>query len=118
MRRAYRYRLWTNANQERELSIMLESHRRLYNACLQQRKTAYEGEHRSVKYTEQSAWFKSERTVNPFFANLNFSSAQATLLRLDKAFANFFRRVREGNIKAGYPRFKVRDRFDSFTFPA
>src|SRR5579884_2033193 len=118
MRRAYRYRLWTNANQERELGIMLESHRRLYNACLQQRKTAYESERRSVKYTEQSAWFKVERTVNPFFAALNFSSAQATLRRLDKAFANFFCRIQEGNGKPGYPRFKSRDRFDSFTFPA
>jgi hypothetical protein len=46
MRRAFHYRLWTNANQERELGIMLESHRRLYNACLQQRKMAYESEQR------------------------------------------------------------------------
>jgi putative transposase len=118
MRRAFRYRLWTNANQERELAVLLETHRRLYNACLEQRKTAYETAKRSVRYTEQSAWFKTERATNPFFAALNFSSAQATMRRLDKAFANFFRRVREGNDKPGYPRFKGRDRFDSFTFPA
>jgi putative transposase len=118
MRRAFRYRLWTNANQERELGSLLESHRRLYNACLEQRKTAYETQRRSVRYTEQSAWFKAERVTNPFFAALNFSSAQATMRRLDRAFANFFRRVREGNDKPGYPRFKGRDRFDSFTFPA
>ena len=30
MFRAYKFRLWTNANQERELGIMLETHRRLY----------------------------------------------------------------------------------------
>ena len=41
MLRAYKYRLWTNTSQERELGIMLETHRRLYNACLEQRKTAY-----------------------------------------------------------------------------
>jgi hypothetical protein len=32
MFRAYKFRLWTNSDQERELSIMLETHRRLYNA--------------------------------------------------------------------------------------
>lgn len=117
MRRAYRYRLWTNVNQERELAVMLESHRRLYNACLEQRKTAYEAEQRSVRYTEQSAWFKGERVVNPFFARLNFSSAQATMRRLDRAFQAFFRRCAAGE-KPGYPRFKGRDHFDSIEFPA
>jgi putative transposase len=92
--------------------------RRLYNACLNQRQAAYETEGRSVKYTEQSAWFKHERGVNPYFAQLNFSSAQATMRRLDKAFQNFFRRVQEGNGKPGYPRFKSRDHYDSIEFPS
>ena len=118
MRRAYKYRLFTNRNQERELGIMLESHRRLYNACLEQRKVGYETEKRSVKYTEQSAWFKAERVVNPYFARLNFSSAQATMRRLEKAYQNFFRRVKQGEEEVGYPRFKARDRFDSIEFPA
>jgi putative transposase len=118
MRRAYKYRLWTNANQERELATALETHRRLYNACLEQRKTAWEAEKRGVKYVEQSAWFKSQRTTNSFFAKLNFSSAQATMRRLDKAFANFFRRIQQGEAKAGHPRFKSRDRYDSIEFPS
>ncbi|MGH7170501.1 MAG: RNA-guided endonuclease InsQ/TnpB family protein [Gemmataceae bacterium] len=117
MRRAFRYRLWTNANQERELAIALESHRRLYNTCLEQRKAAYENEQCSVTYTEQSAWFKSQRAVNPYFAHLNFSSAQATMRRLDRAFQAFFRRGAAGE-KPGYPRFKSKDRFDSIEFPA
>jgi putative transposase len=117
MRRACKFRLYPNVNQTRELDIMLESHRRLYNACLEQRKTAYETEKRSVYYADQSAWFKGERTVNPYFARLNFSSAQATMRRLDKAFVAFFRRCKSGG-KPGYPRFKGRDRFDSIEFPA
>ena len=118
MRRAFKYRLWTNATQGRELAAALETHRRLYNACLEQRKTAWETERRSVRYVQQSAWFKAQRAANPFFARLNFSSAQATMRRLDKAFSNFFRRVKEGAAKVGYPRFKGRDRFDSIEFPA
>jgi putative transposase len=117
MFRAYKFRLEPNVNQTRELEIALESHRRLYNACLGQRKAAYETERKSIKYTDQSAWFKTERAVNPFFARLNFSSAQATMRRLDKAFQAFFRRVKAGE-KPGYPRFKGRDRFDGFTYPS
>ena len=118
MRRAYKFRLWTNANQERELAAMLETHRRLYNACLDQRKARYEAEKVTVKYAAQSARFKAERATNPFYARLNFSSAQATMRRLDKSFANFFRRVKAKAGKAGYPRFRGRDRYDSVEFPA
>jgi len=117
MRRAYTFRLWTNANQERELEIALESHRRLYNACLDQRKRAWEEDRRSVSYPDQSAWFKAERAVNPYFARLNYSSAQATMRRLDLAYRAFFRRVKAGETP-GYPRLKARDRFESVTFPS
>jgi putative transposase len=41
---------------------------------------------------------------------------QDVLRRLDKTFKAFFRRVRHGE-KAGYPRFKGRNRYDSFTYP-
>jgi putative transposase len=115
--RAFKYRLWTNPNQERELATMLETHRRLYNSCLDERKTRYEAEKVTVRYAEESARFKAERATNPFYARLNFSSAQATIRRLDRAFADFFRRLKAGQ-RAGYPRFKGRDRFDSVGFPA
>jgi putative transposase len=117
MLRTHKYRLWTNRNQEHELSIMLETHRRLYNACLAQRKTEYEAEKRTIKYKEQSSWYKSQRRANSYFARLNFSSAQATMRRLDKAFTAFFRRIKAGE-KPGYPRFKPVDRFMSIEFPA
>lgn len=116
MRRAYKFRLYPNTDQERELGIALETHRRLWNACLDQRKTAWETEKRPVRYVGQSAWFKVERTANPYFARLNFSSAQATMRRLDKAFVAFFRRCKSGG-KPGYPRFKSCNRYDSIEFP-
>ena len=117
MIRTFKYRLWLNRNQERELGIMLETHRHLYNTCLEQRKSAYENEKRSITYGEQSSWYKSQRASNPYFARLNFSSAQATMRRLDKAFTAFFRRIKTGD-KSGYPRFKNADRFFSIEFPA
>jgi putative transposase len=38
------------------------------------------------------------------------------LRRLDKAFTNFFGRLKKGE-KPGYPRFKGKYRYDSFTYP-
>lgn len=116
MRRAFKYRLFPNRTQRRELDAMVETHRRLYNAALAERKDAYASSKTSVKYGEQSARFKAERATNPYYARLNFSSAQATLRRLDKAYAAFFRRVKAGQ-RPGYPRFKGRDHFDTVEFP-
>jgi putative transposase len=46
----------------------------------------------------------------------SFSSQQATLRRLNRAFAGFFRRVKAGETP-GYPRFKSAHRFDSVEWP-
>jgi putative transposase len=116
VRRAFKFRIKTNRTQERELATMRETHRRLYNACLDERKSAYEADGSTVKYTDQSARFTEERKTNPFYARINFSSAQATMRRLDKAYRAFFRRVKAGE-EPGFPRFKGRDRFDSVEFP-
>lgn len=95
---------------------MLDTHRHLYNRALADRKDAWEQEQRSVRYGDQSAQLKAERTINPYLAQTNFSSCQATLRRLDKTFQAFFRRLKAGE-KPGYPRFKGRDRFDTVEYP-
>jgi putative transposase len=117
VRKAFKFRLFTHANQERELDIALETHRRLYNTYLDYRELAYSQYGVTLSYVDCSRWFKHQRETNPYFARLNFSSAQATMRRLDKAFRAFFRRVKAGE-DPGYPRFKGRDRFDSIEFPS
>ena len=47
----------------------------------------------------------------------NYSACQDVLRRVEKTFKAFLRRVKAGQ-KAGYPRFKSRRRFDSYTFPS
>src|SRR5262245_512943 len=99
------------------MSTMLETHRHLYNDALAERKQAWELSQRSVSYGEQSGHLKVNRKTNPFLAMTNFSSCQATLRRLDKAFQAFFRRVQAGETP-GYPRFKGRNRFATVEFPS
>lgn len=115
MHKTYRYRLFTNASQERELGSTLESHRRLYNAALDGRQLCWETAGVGWNYYDQSRWFTAQRKLNPYFANLNASSAQQTLMNLDKAYKAFFDRCKRGE-KPGHPRFKSRDRFESFAY--
>ncbi|MFF4352563.1 RNA-guided endonuclease InsQ/TnpB family protein [Streptomyces sp. NPDC001530] len=118
MIRAYKFLLRPTVRQAQALREMLVDHCCLYNGALQERRDAWR--HRSktsIRYGGQSAQLKEIRTFDPERqGRWSFSSQQATLRRLDKAFQAFFRRVRNGE-KPGYPRFKGAGRFDTVTFP-
>lgn len=117
MRKAFVFRLYPTRAQEAALATCVETHRRLYNRALYDRKAAWETEQRTVRYGDQSASLKTERRTNEYLAKTNYSSCQATLRRLDRAFAAFFRRVKSGETP-GYPRFKGQNRFDTVEFPS
>ncbi len=116
MRRAYTFRLRPTARQHVALGHCLASHRELYNAALQERRDAWRLRGTGVSYGDQSAQLKEIRKARPDAAVWSFSSQQATLCRLNRAFASFFRRVKSGEAP-GYPRFKSAHRFDSVEWP-
>jgi len=51
----------------------------------------------------------------PEYRTVGSQVLQDVIQRLDRAFQGFFRRVKAGNAKAGFPRFKSFARYDSFT---
>ncbi|MDQ8704668.1 transposase [Streptomyces sp. LHD-70] len=118
MIRAYKFLLRPTARQTAALGEMLRDHCSLYNGALQERRDAYRHTSKtSIKYGDQSAQLKEIRAFDPERqGRWSFSSQQATLRRLDKAFAAFFRRVKGGQTP-GYPRFKGVGHFDTVTFP-
>ncbi|MFR9726298.1 RNA-guided endonuclease InsQ/TnpB family protein [Streptomyces sp. MS19] len=118
MIRAYKFLLRPTAGQAAALGEMLRDHCSLYNGALQERRDAYRHVSKtSVRYGDQSAQLKEIRAFDPECqGRWSFSSQQATLRRLDKAFAGFFRRVKAGQTP-GYPRFKGVGHFDTVTFP-
>ena len=116
MRRAYVFRLRPTSRQHTALAACVQSHRELYNAALQERRDAWSHSETRINYGDQSAQLTDIRAVRPDVAVWSFSSQQATLRRLNKAFAGFFRRVKARQ-KAGYPRFKGKTRFDSVEWP-
>ncbi|WP_432870374.1 RNA-guided endonuclease InsQ/TnpB family protein [Microbispora rosea] len=117
VRRSFTFLLRPTAKQAAALAACLEDHRVLYNAALEHRRTAYRKAGVTVRYGDQSAELKHIRADDPEGqGRWSFSSQQATLRRLDKAFAAFFTRVREGRVP-GFPRFKGRGWFDTVTWP-
>lgn len=117
MRRSYKFLLRPTRRQEIALAACLEDHRTLYNAALEHRRTAYRMAGVTIRYGDQSAELKHIRADDPDGqGRWSFSSQQATLRRLDKAFAAFFRRVKAGQ-KPGFPRFKGRGWFDTVEWP-
>jgi putative transposase len=116
MRRAYVFRLRPTARQHVALAACVEAHRELYNAALQERRDAWAHSKTRINYGDQSAQLTGIRAARPDQAVWSFSSQQATLRRLNKAFGGFFRRVKAGQTP-GYPRFKGKARFDSVEWP-
>ncbi|WP_329251603.1 transposase [Actinoallomurus sp. NBC_01490] len=120
MRRSFKFLLRPTAKQTATLSACLDDHRELYNAALEHRRTAYRRAGVTVRYGDQSAELKYIRGEDlDGQGRWSFSSQQATLRRLDKAFAAFFRRLKAGKAgrKPGFPRFKGSGWFDTVEWP-
>ncbi len=116
MRRAYKFRVYPTAGQASRAAQCLRDHQRMYNAALEERREAWQRRKVSIRYGQQSAQLKDIRALDPDQSRWSFSSQQATLRRLDKAMAAFFRRCKAGQAP-GYPRFKALDRWDSVEWP-
>ncbi|MBB6172094.1 putative transposase [Nocardiopsis mwathae] len=118
MNRAYKFLLRPTKRQQAALTRMLRDHCTLYNAALQERRDAYAHPSQTkITYGDQSGQLKEIRAFDPQRQGCwSFSSQQATLRRLDKAFKAFFRRVKAGQ-EPGYPRFKGAGHFDTVDFP-
>ena len=117
MRRAYKFRVYPTTGQAgRAARLCLRDHQRLYNAALEERRGRWSWHREGVSYGVQSAQLKSVRVDAPDQGRWSFSSQQATLRRLNKAFNAFYRRCKAGQTP-GYPRFKAVDRWDSVEWP-
>jgi len=114
-RKAFLYRLYPSRPQARLLDATLETCRHFYNDCLAERKTAYEERGETIGKYEQLRQVKARKATNPYAKNVHSHILQTVVQDLDKAFDAFFRRVKAGE-KAGYPRFKGRNRWHSFGF--
>jgi putative transposase len=116
MLKTYKYRLYPDKKQIERLDATLNACRFLYNSALEERKEAWQRQKVSLSYRYQANELVECKEAFPELNEVHSQVLQDTLRRLDKAFQNFFRRVKNGE-KPGYPRFKGSNQYNSFVYP-
>jgi len=116
MLKAYKFRIYPTKSQRTKMERTLDLCRWTYNKTLETRKTAWENEGKSMtKYETNNllpAWKEEKPELNEVFSQV----LQNVHERVDLALRAFFRRVKAGE-KPGYPRFRGKGWYDSFTYP-
>lgn len=115
MRKTYLYKAKINKQTETNCNQWLELCRNIYNQSLEQRIKAYKEKGESISAFKQMAQLPILRKSSTEFKAVGSQVLQDVIQRLDKAYKSFFQRVKQGKSKAGFPRFKSQNRYDSFT---
>jgi putative transposase len=116
MLKAYRYRLYPTKSQVTLFERTLEICRWVYNDTLALRKNAWEQEQLSISLYETNKTLTQWKRERPELKQVHSQVLQNAQMRVDLAFKVFFRRLKSGE-HSGYPRFKGKGRYDSFTYP-
>ena len=117
MKKAFKFRLYPTPAQSRKMEHALVLCCDLYNVCLEQRRTAYRHSKQSVAAAMQMRELPNLKAELPELRGVYSQTLQDVIWRVDLAYQHFFRRVREKNGKAGYPRYRSKRRYDSLTYP-
>jgi putative transposase len=116
MRKTFKYRIYPTKAQKKLLRQTLEECRWVYNQTLATRKTAWEERQESLSLYDTHHLLLEWKTQRPSLKIVYSQVLQNVQARVDLAYNAFFRRVKAGE-KAGYPRFRGSDRYDSLTYP-
>lgn len=114
MLRTLESRLYPTDCQRARLEHYLDVGRTLFNDALEQRIAAHDADKSSLSYMTQTADLTILRSVSPTLSDTPVEIERDALRRVDLAFKHFFRRVKQGASKAGFPRFKAWQRWNSF----
>ncbi len=114
--RTFKYRLYPTKPQQAAMFETLRLTRTLYNAGLEQRREAYRKASKTLSAYDQQKELTALKAECPEFNQVYSHVLQDVFDRLDKAYKAFFSRVKKGAKKAGFPRFKPRQRWDSFKY--
>lgn len=109
MERGFKYRIYPNESQRDQIARTFGCCRFVYNRALDVKKTAYSETGKSIATNDLikmiPAWKRDPETS--WLAQVDSMALQQSIRDLDRAYKNFFRRVREGG-KPGFPKFKSR----------
>ncbi len=112
--RTFKYPLYATARQARSLDDLFRMQCEVYNAALQERRSAW-NVGVSIRRFDQFSQLKDLQALRPDVMRFGVTVARGTLTRLDRSFSAFYRRAKAGK-KPGYPRFKSLFRFDTVSY--
>jgi putative transposase len=116
MLKAYKFRIYPTKSQRTKMERTLDLCRWTYNQTLAYRKDAWEKEGKSVSKYETHNLLPTWKEEKPELNDVFSQTLQNAQERVDLALKAFFRRVKAGE-NPGYPRFRGRGWYDSFTYP-
>jgi len=116
MHKNFQYRIYPTKKQLKSLESTLEECRWLYNHLLENRKTAYAQEGKSLSCYGQINTYPMLKEQRPSLNSVHSQVLQNVAVRVDLAMKAFFRRCQAGETP-GYPRFKGYGRYESFCYP-
>jgi len=119
VKRAFKFKLKPNLHQRKLFLQFAGARRFVFNRGLDQRKKTYEVTGKSPTYFEQNKELTTlkESPETSWLNEIHSQVLQQGLKDLDRAFQNFFRRIKKGEKRSGYPRFKKKGLNESFRFP-
>ena len=103
--KAYRCRLYPNKEQAALIERTFGACRWVYNMALETKKASYDVNKKTLTFYDLSAMLPKWKQTNAWLKDAPSSALVQSLRDLDKAYQNFFRRVKSGE-KPGYPKFK------------
>jgi putative transposase len=112
--KTFEYRIRPNKKFVAACENALDDSRFVYNCALEQRIRVYSAGGKTISFCEQSRQLTEARNESPEIKGVLRTIQSDALERLDEAFDAFFRRLKRGE-KPGFPRFKGRDRYHTFS---
>ena len=106
MEKAYKYRIYPTKQQEILIQKTFGCCRFVYNQYLAKRIELYKQNKSTMNYNACSNDLKRLKQEFEWLKEVDSVSIQSSLRDLDIAYQNFFRRVKQGDKKAGFPKFK------------
>ncbi len=131
IQKAFRYRLYPNQAQQAALAIQFGQARFVYNFGLAARKAHFFEHGQGINYNDTAYMLTVIKRFVPWLKEADSQVLQQALRDLDRAYANYFKKAREGTLPKpqpgqkphkdgmplGYPRFKSKYDEQSIRYP-
>ena len=106
MEKAYKFRIYPNKKQEVLIQKTFGSCRFVFNHYLAKRIEMYKNDKSSLNYNACSKDLTKLKRELLWLTEVDSTALQSSLKDLDIAYQNFFRRLKQGDSKLGFPKFK------------